>query len=293
VAILVLLVIAGLAALVGIGVLWNKGWRFGAIAAPLGAFAIVWLACSISIVDAGNQKVQTSFGKVTGVNEAGLNLVDPWSSGTSFSTRQQWVEFKDDPKCGDCEDEPWVDVRLAGQATAKVFGIIEYTQPASSIDDLFLTWKSEERIRSVYVYTKAKGALNAAFGQYDPLATVKLQDDVFGTYGKLATDKLQAAIGEVLPGIKITVTGLDLDDKTEDQLRGVQAAIAQTRIAEQGALTAAQIALANKTIAASLSSDPVAAFYQCSAMWTTVLKEIKPQNLNVSAICSAAVPTFR
>lgn len=290
--ILIILIVAGIAAIGAMGYFAVNG-KFGRLALVPIAYVLLCLAFSISIVEAGDQKVQTSFGKVTGVNDSGFNLVAPWSVGTSFSTRQQWVEFKDDPKCGDCEDEPWVDVRLAGQATATVFGIIEYTQPADSIDDLFLTWKTEERIRSVYVYTKAKGALNAAFGQYDPLATVKLQDDVFGTYGKLATDKLQEAIGGTLPGIKITITGLDLDDRTEDQLRNVQAAIAQTRIAEQGKLTAEQIATANKTIAASLSNDPVTAFYQCSAMWTAVLKEIKPQNLNITAICSAAVPTFK
>jgi len=262
-------------------VYWERG------VAVLLAIAALWFVCSISIVDARAQKVQTSFGKVTGVNGSGFNLVAPWSSGTQFSTSKQWIEFEAD---GKDDKEPQIKVRLAGQATAVVWGTVYYEQPASEIDDLYLDWKEEARIREKFVFPLVQQALNEAFGVYDPLAAAKQDAEVLSTYSKTATEALRSKIGGKLADVQIQLRDIDYDDDTERRLRDIQTAIADFRVATQKAATAEQIALANTRIAASLSNDPVTAFYQCSQMWADVIKETKPGTLNLASICSQYIP---
>lgn len=264
---------------------WAK-WPFAAAA---GLIALSWFLSSISIVDARAQKVQTSFGKVTGVNGSGFNLVAPWSSGTQFSTSKQWIEFAD---AGEGDKEPKIKVRLAGQATAEVWGFVYYTQPETTIDDLYLDWKEETRIREKLVFPLAQQALNEAFGLYNPLAAEKQDAEVLATYGKSATTILGTKLGSQLTGVEIQLRDIDYDDNTENRLKEIQAAVADYRVAQQKALTAVEIANANKTIAASLSNDPVTAFYQCSQMWANVVSEVKPANLNISSICSQYIPAL-
>lgn len=251
--------------------------------------ALAWFLSSISIVDARAQKVQTSFGKVTGVNGSGFNLVAPWSSGTQFSTSKQWIDFEGD---GHEEKEPKIKVRLAGQATADVVGIVYWTQPESTIDDLYLEWKEETRIREKLVLPLAQQALNEAFGSYDPLSAEKQNAEVLATYSKTATQILKDKIGSQLTGVEVQLRDIDYDDTTETRLKDIQAAVAEYRVAVQKAATAEQIAAANRTIAASLSNDPVTAFYQCSQMWADVVREVRPGNLNISSICSQYIPAL-
>lgn len=263
---------------------WERG------AAVLLVVPVLWAVCSISIVDARAQKVQTSFGKVTSVNGSGWNWVAPWSSGTQFSTSKQWIDFEGD---GHEEKEPKIKVRLAGQATADVVGMVYWTQPESTIDDLYLEWKEEQRIREKLVLPLAQQALNEAFGVYDPLSAEKQNAEVLATYSKEATRILKEKLGNKLTGVEVQLRDIDYDDNTEARLREIQSAIAEFRIAQQRALTAEQVANANKTIAASLSNDPVTAFYQCSQMWADVVREVKPATLNIASICSQYIPAIR
>jgi len=118
--------------------------------------SILWLAFSFTSVDANSQEVRTSFGKPTGVIGNGPHLVAPWSTGTSFSSARQFIVFKDKP--GENE-QPRVATRLAGQATADVEGVVSYTQPSGKVIELFRSWKTEDRIRNLFVFQEAKGAM--------------------------------------------------------------------------------------------------------------------------------------
>jgi len=253
---------------------------------------VLWLAFSFTAVDANSQEVRTSFGKPTGVIGNGPHLVAPWSTGTPFSSARQFIVFKDKP--GENE-QPRIASRLAGQATADVEGVVSYTQPSSKVIELFRSWKTEDRIRNLFVFQEAKGALQEALGTFDPLAEDKQKEDVYSFYGAEATNKLNARLGGLLEGVKITIGFIDYDTGTDSKLAELQAARAETKVATQKLLTAEQLALANERISRSLSSDPVVAFYQCTAMWTEVVAKMNPvpANFSISGICANTIGAVR
>lgn len=57
--------------------------------------------------------------------------------------------------------------------------------------------------------------------------------------------------------------------------------------------TADQIAAANKTIADSLKGDAVTAYYRCVQMVTETLRELRPQTVDLQAVCAAAVGVLK
>lgn len=265
--------------------------KFAWIALALIPFVV--LMFSITTVEANKWQVRTSFGKPTDrVIGSGLSLVAPWTTGTSFSSANQYIRFKSDPK----EDEiQRIHVRLAGQSSADLTGVISYTQPKEKIKQLFMDWKTEDRIRNLYIETEAKQAISEALSTYDPLAETKQKEDALSFFSTEATKKLNERVGNVMTNVKIGITDIDYDDKTEERLGAIQAAVAETRIAVQAALTAEEIANANKKIAASLSSDPVVAFYQCSAMWAEVIRGLNTTvtSVNISGICANTIGAVR
>ncbi len=268
----------------------NIGAAVGAVA----VLALAWVACSITTVGANTQEVRTSFGKPTGVIGSGFHFVPAWSSGTAFSSATQWVRFVGDGNGGEeGSDEPRIRVRLAGQSTADVEGSVTYSQPADAVQDLFLTYKTEERIRQLLILSNTQQALNEVLGTYDPLGQAKNDADVLATYSRAAEEALRKRIGDKVTGITVNLTMIDLDDNTEQRLRDIQSAIAKTRVAEQDALTAAQIALANRTIADSLKGDAVTAYYRCVEMFTATLRELKPQQVDLQAVCASTVGVLK
>jgi hypothetical protein len=262
-------------------------------AAVLLLVALVWIGFSITTVGANSQSVRTSFGRPTGVIGSGLHLVAPWSSGTTFSAAKQWVRFKGDGNGGeDSSDEPCITVRLARQATACVDGLVSYKQPSAEVQRLFLDWKTESRIRSLLVLQATQQAMTAQLATYDPLANAEQDADALARYSKLVENDLRGRLS-MLTDVTVQLTQLDYDDTTEANIRNVQAAIAKTRVAQQDKLTADQIAAANKTISDSLKGDSVTAFYRCVEMLAATLREIKPQTVDLQAVCATAVGVLK
>lgn len=289
---LILLIIASIAAIGG-AILTGSARRPGLAAACLAGLAALWLACSVTTVGANTQSVRTSFGKPTGVIGSGLHLVAPWSTGTDFSAAKQWVRFKGDGNGGeDASDEPCITVRLARQATACVDGMISYKQPPAEVQKLFLDWKTETRIRSLLVLQATQQSMTAQLATYDPLANAEQDADALARYSKLVEDNLRERLS-MLTDVTVQLTQLDYDDTTEANIRDVQAAIAKTRVAQQDKLTADQIAAANKTIADSLKGDAVTAYYRCVQMVTETLRELRPQTVDLQAVCAAAVGVLK
>lgn len=291
--ILILLIVASLVGLAAAAFLFGGGRRSAGVATVV-AVPLLWLACSVTQVSANTQDVRTSFGKPTGVVGSGLHLVAPWSTGTSFSSANQWVRFVGDGNGGEeGSDEPKIRVRLAGQSTADVEGSVTYTQPADKVMDLFATYKTEERIRQLLVLANTQQALNEVLGTYDPLSQAKTDADVLAKYSRAAEEALRKRIGDKVSGITVNLTMIDLDDNTEQRLKDIQSAIAKTRVAEQDLLTAEQIALANKKIAESLRGDQVTAYYQCVQTIAATLRDIKPQSVDLQAVCATAVGVLK
>jgi len=268
--------------------------RPGVAVAFLAVVAVAWVACSITTVGANTQSVRTSFGKPTGVIGSGLHLVAPWSTGTDFSAANQFVRFRGDGNGGeDGSDEPCITVRLARQATACVDGVVSYTQPPEHVRQLFLTWKTELRVRLLLVQQNTQQALNTEMGTYDPLANAEQDADALARLSKAAEENLRNRLGGLLNNITVQLSNLDYDDTTEANIRNVQAAIAKTRVAMQDKLTADQIAAANKVISDSLKGDAVTAYYRCVEMITIALREVKPQSVDLQAICAQAVGVLK
>lgn len=260
---------------------------------PVVVAALAVLAFCFVAVPANTWSVRTSLGKPTGeVFGSGPHLTLPWETGTEFSSSRQFVRFKDKPGDGEINR---IRVRLAGQAYADLTGVISYAQPSNRVKQLFMDWRSEERVRELYALTLAQQSMSEALGTYDPLSADKQKADANAFFSAEATKKLNEKLGGVMENITIVITDIDYDDETEKQLSAIQAAIATTRIAEQGKLTANAIASANQTIAGSLSGDPVVAFYQCSAMWSAVVKALPATvtSLNIAGICSSTVGAVR
>lgn len=295
---LILLIVITLAGIGGafVAAVPERGerWHVGRAIGVLALVVVAWVACSITTVGANTQSVRTSFGKPTGVIGSGLHLVAPWSTGTDFSAANQFVRFRGDGNGGeDGSDEPCITVRLARQATACVDGVVSYQQPPEHVQALFLTWKTELRVRLLLVAQNTQQALNTELGTYDPLANAEQDADALARLSKAAETNLRNRLGGQLTNITVQLSNLDYDDTTEANIRNIQAAIAKTRVAMQDKLTADQIAAANKVISDSLKGDAVTAYYRCVEMLAATLREIKPQTVDLSAICAQAVGVLR
>lgn len=236
----------------------------GAIALIIGA---VLLAFSMLVtVSTKNVGIVTSFGKPVGTVDNGLHVVAPWESVTEFD-----AAIQTDSHTGTDKETPCTTVRIANSSTACVDNSVRWRIKHESADDLYRDYKDFHNVRDSLVTRELNAALNEVYATYDPLKVVR-DADATGTpfsHDKLAetvTDKLRTKVGSQIEILNVIISIVRLDGATEERIKAYQVALADTRIAEQKAKTAAEEAKANAALSGSLSNNPYVLVASCQRM---------------------------
>ena len=265
------LIVLVIAALVGVVyVFWKPEYEDGAYRSRsvgltglgLGTVALVLtFFASATIVSTKNVGIETSFGRPVGSLSNGFHMVAPWNRVTEMDAAIQTDNHTSADEGNTC-----ITVRIAHQATACVDTSIRWRIEESAADGLFRDYRDFANVRDSLVTRDLNAALNAEFENYDPLAVDKDGNSTSPTLESLSTKvlaRIQGEIGEQINVLSVIIPVIHYDDNTQTKVNALLAQVAQTRIAEQAVITAEQQALANQTLAQSVSNDPNVLVSRC------------------------------
>jgi hypothetical protein len=225
---------------------------------------------SATLVPTRSIGVEVSFGRPVGKLDNGFHLVLPWHKVEKFDTRKKTIVMRGDGKDADAG---CVNVRLGNQTTACVD--VNRAQwninPDGDIISLYRQFKSFDTIEHAVVMGQITNGLVNTLSDFDPLATVNGGDAATKSTAQLSTEALtttQAAIDQAVgDGVKLDLLQIfvNYNDVTQQKLNDYAKAIAETRIAQQNGLTAAQNAKANKALtdAGAAYKDPGVQYQNC------------------------------
>lgn len=216
-----------------------------------------------------NYGVFTSFNATTGrVASSGLAFKLPWQSVTDIYgglDTQRYVGSQPNDKkhylgC--------IDVRIGDRTNACVSTVLQTELIEDKADTAFKNYRKvkdddgfdsiNEALNSQFVRTKLTVALAETLADYDPLQV----PGAVGADGKVATEAsppiqsfssdvktaLQKKVGSLVDVKSLSLTYIYLSNGTQRRLGQLQAEVANTRIAAQKKLTAANTAAANKAL---------------------------------------------
>jgi len=228
---------------------------FGFVTAVLSVLSIVFgFLSSTTIISTKNVGVVTEFGSPVGTLDNGLHWIAPWQKVTELDGTIQ------------TDTHAETQVRLANQGVAYVDNSVRWRIVEEEADNLFKDYREFENIRDSLVTRELAAALNTVFEDYDPLATNEAGELSVPGLEELSnelTATLQEKVGNGVEVISVIITKVKLDDSTQSRLNALQTEIANTRIAEQSALTAEAEALANEILSDSVSEDPNVLVSKC------------------------------
>ncbi|MBU4213867.1 MAG: SPFH domain-containing protein [Actinobacteria bacterium] len=256
----------------------TSGW----VAIVSGTLAVVTLFFSSAvIVSTKNVGIETSFGRPVASLSNGFHLIAPWNVVTEMDAA---IQTDNHVKTGDTQS--CITVRIAHQATACVDTSIRWRIEESAADGLFRDYRDFANVRDSLVTRDLNAALNAAFEDYDPLAIDKDGNSTSPTLESLSTKvlaRIQGEIGEQINVLSVIIPVIHYDDNTQSKVNALLAQVAQTRIAEQAVITAQQQALANQTLAQSVSNDPNVLVSRCMDLLSEMVS--KAQTVPIGFSC--------
>lgn len=222
-------------------------------AVVFGGLALVMtLLSSFTMVSPRTIAISTEFGKPTASFGNGLHAVAPWAEVTEMDGSVQT-----DNHTG----KGAIKARLAHQSIGYVETTVKWRIVAEEADQLFLDYREFEKIRDSLVTRELGAAINAALADVDPLTTEDqpTQDELAAS----VKSALQEKIGDRIQVISVIIPLVRFDDRTQERIDRLQAAVADTRIANQRKETAGADAAANKILADSVSKDPNVLVARC------------------------------
>lgn len=260
----------------------SGGTASGWVAVVAGTLAVLTLFLgSAVIVSTKNVGIETSFGRPVDSLSNGFHLIAPWNMVTEMDAA---IQTDNHVKTGDAQS--CITVRIAHQATACVDTSIRWRIEESAADGLFRDYRDFANVRDSLVTRDLNAALNAEFENYDPLAIDKDGNSTSPTLESLSAKvlaRIQGEIGDQINVLSVIIPVIHYDDNTQSKVNALLAQVAQTRIAEQAVITAQQQALANQTLAQSVSNDPNVLVSRCLDLLSEMVS--KGQTVPVAFSC--------
>lgn len=263
-------------------------------AATLVAVGLLIFSASFTVIGARTVGVETSFGQTAGTRNS-TGFVNPLHKVEKFDASSQTLVMKGDEKKDDV-DAPGITVRLGNQTTARVD--VERQSwnlnQNGDIQELYRRYKNFGNIEKNLIIPQASNAMQKVLAGFDPLAGVNGDGKIeLKTTDQLASDvqtEMQSTIDGLVGAGAIKVEKpqmfVNYDQTTQDKLNTYAQALADTRIATQGRLTAEQRALANKALAAQTSVTNSGVQYQnCLDLLAKLATDGKLQDLPPTFNC--------
>ncbi|MEV2222705.1 SPFH domain-containing protein [Nocardia vinacea] len=210
---------------------------------------------SFTIVSTRNVGVVTEFGKPVGTLSNGIHPVAPWKRVTELSgvihTDSQVGGWNN----GKCDNG--TAVRLANNSTACVDNTIRWRIVPEAGDTLFRDYQNDNNIKDSLVTRELNAVLNGVFATYNPLDPSAANGPNLTDLSKTVTDQLKEKVKTQIDVQNVIISLVNFDAQTQEKINGLQAQIANTRIAEESKRTAASQAEANRILADSVRGDGV------------------------------------
>lgn len=235
---------------------------------------LLWILGSMTIVEAKNVGVLTTFGKPDSRTlDPGLHWKKPWQKVTDIDGTIQTDEYKGDKGC--------IYVRIGDGSRSCLTATIRWRVNPDTADVIYGDYRSDDptdNLRSAVVSTQFKSAAQAVLGEYNPIAGLQVVEgsnaaaasdlNFAPDYDKIAADltkQMADRVGDkdLVIVESVTVSYLSLADSTQQKLNDFIAAVGDTRIASQRRSTAAEEAKANKALSDSISNEPNVLVSKC------------------------------
>lgn len=230
------------------------------------AYMALLFSASATVVPTRSVGVEVSFGKPSETPlQNGFHMVTPWHRVEKFDTSIQTLKLDG---TGDGDTTPAITVRLANQTTANVDTNLQWNiDPNGKVIDLYRKYKKFDNIESTLIRSRLVHAVNNSFSAYNPLSGINGSDSPTQSTDDLARTASSALAKDVGSGVNVetlTIALVHYDGTTQTKLNNYAQALADTRIATQNTLTAQQVALANKALAAQSSvTNPGVQYQNC------------------------------
>lgn len=266
---------------------------FGAGAVGVIALVALLLSC-VTSVGTKNVGVVTIFGRPTGYLTNGLHFKAPWAQVHEISDAVQTDTYASDPedlgKAQGGATDTCVHVRIERQAIACVNVSVRWQIKPTGVDYLYRNFKSNQHIQDNVVLRDLQQAMNAALGNYDPLALDANGNNTnpsLTTYAEQVQTQMRSELSQWIDVQSVIVPFLSYDSATQSKVQQLLQQIALTRVAVQAEQTAKAQAAANKALAASVSNDPNVLVSKC----LDILKEAVDKGMALPAGFSCFGPT--
>ena len=235
-------------------------------------------SASFTFIGARTVGVETNLGQPVYVKTR-TGLVAPWHKVEKFDASTQTLIMSGDSK-NDDNDGPAVQVRLGNQTTAQVD--ITKAQwnvnPEGDVLDLYRRYRKFGNIEKNVVAPQVANSLTKVFGTFDPLASVNgTADAKVTTTTNLADQALRDVNAQLGSSIKLTslLIFVRYDGTTQAKLNGYAQALADTRIATQGKLTAQENAAANRALTETKDGKPDDSYKEPGVQYQACLNLVK------------------
>lgn len=242
---------------------FRRGFGWGA--AGFGGLALFLFIMSLFVVVGTNQVgIMTAFGKPQSAHSNGFHGKAPWEIKTEFDGTRQFLRFNgkgNNEEDLDRKEFPCIQVKLDGQATACLNGVISWQMKAGTeaekknAVELFKTYRTFDRLTKNFVYSSSRVALGKVFAVHNPLIEEKNQS--LGELNRLSLDELGREFSGELNIMSVDLAVPDYDDATDKSISDVQAQKAKTRLASEEEATNAAKSKANKALQESLKDPAV------------------------------------
>lgn len=219
--------------------------RLGGLLA--GTLALVCAAgATVFMVPTQQIGIPVTFGKPGVAVANGIHVKAPWTHVVMMDGTVQ-----NDDNTGDARTE----IRLGNQSVAYVQNMVRWRIRTDAADRLYRDHRKFENIEPSLEQPEVASALNDAFANYNPLATVTGDAPTLDQLAAKVKARLTERIGDRIVIESVIIPKVDFDNQTQARIDAYQSEIGNTRIAEQRKKTAAAEAEANKVLAGSVSNN--------------------------------------
>jgi regulator of protease activity HflC (stomatin/prohibitin superfamily) len=229
--------------------------RAGRVAVVFGVLTVLVLVLgTFTVVSPRNVGVVTTFAKPTGTLGNGVHFKAPWQTVTEMDGAIQIDNHAADQA---------TMVRLGNSSTAYVDNSVRWRIQDSAADELYLDYRDFANVRDNLVTRELRAALNEVFATFDPLSPENVDGTNVQALGEEVAEKLRNKVGDQVEILNVIVPLVTYDEPTQDRINALNVEKANTRVAEQRALTAQAEARANEILAGSVSDNPNVLVSKC------------------------------
>lgn len=233
------------------------------ITAASGVFGLIFLIfASTTIISTRNVGVVVSFGKAETTLENGFHFKKPWANVIEYNGTIQTIE-----ETNNQDGDNRIKVNLANGAPAWVSLKAQWQVEGSEVQELYANYRTFNDVSDRFVARVIEQSTLNVFSGFNPIDAFKADSEGTQVFDYVTLqNKIVAESNKQFENrvkiINLTLTP-EFDEATTQRIQSISSEIANTRIAEQEALTAAARVDAYNTINSAIAANPLVLVDKC------------------------------